>query len=359
MKISEILREWYKKNKRILPWRNTKDPYLIWLSEVILQQTRVNQGLSYYNRFIATYPRVELLAAAREQEVMKLWQGLGYYSRARNLHAAAKQVVSEWGGRLPGDYNSLLKLRGIGEYTAAAIASIAFGQPVAVVDGNVARVISRLFAVEEPVNSAKGQKLLTTLADDLLDTDDPGTHNQAMMELGALVCLPIRPLCADCPIRLQCLAFQKGMTGHFPVKIRKTPVRERFFTYFVITKGQYTYIYKRKENDIWKNLFEFPLVESEVLPEEEQLGEMILQEAGAERHQLTVTRISPVIKHQLTHQTIFSRFVHMQAEPEWKPRNRSWQRVPLSGLGEYPLPRLTDRYLEQAGEWLAGRAGKP
>ncbi|MCJ7715495.1 MAG: A/G-specific adenine glycosylase, partial [Anaerolineales bacterium] len=228
MKNGGIIRGWYEKNKRDLPWRRTRDPYKIWMSEVILQQTRVNQGTKYYLRFIKSFPDVTALARADEDEVLKLWQGLGYYSRARNLHQAAKSVVEQMKGEIPGSYADLLKLKGVGGYTASAIASICFREPRAVVDGNVSRVIARLYGMDEPINSTRGGKLINSLAHDLLDRNDPGTHNQAMMEFGALQCVPVSPDCEKCPLMNYCEAWATGRVNLLPVKIPKLKPVERW-----------------------------------------------------------------------------------------------------------------------------------
>ncbi len=346
MKISEIILEWFKKNKRVLPWRETKDPYPVWISEIILQQTRVNQGLEYYHAFMKRFPDVASLAAAREQDVIRIWQGLGYYSRARNLHAASKQVMEDFGGKLPGDYESLLSLKGIGPYTAAAIASISSNEAVPVVDGNVARVLSRLFAVEEPVNSTLGAKRLRELAFALLDLADPGEYNQAVMEFGALQCIPGKPDCLSCPLADYCEALKKKKVDRYPVKLKKVKMRVRFFTYFILRQEDYTYINKRSGNDIWKNLFEFPCSEhkGEILPE--SYATLVADLMRLKENAFRITGISGIIKHQLTHQRIFARFVHVRIlEPSFEASS-DYIRISFAELQDYPLPRLIERYLE-------------
>ncbi len=369
MKISDIIVEWYKKNRRNLPWRGEHDPYRIWLSEVILQQTRVEQGLAYYLRFVEQYPDLFSLAAASEQEVMKLWQGLGYYSRARNLHATAQQVVNDFGGVLPGDRISLLQLKGVGPYTASAVASIAFNEPVAVVDGNVARVLSRLFAVGEPVNSTAGQRIIRELAGELLDRENPGDFNQAIMDFGALQCIPAPkrrtiasgsnatcsggipqipsiPDCAACPLQSHCMAFSRQQVHRYPVKIRKAKVKRRFFTYVVIGHNGYTYLQQRTADDIWKMMYEFPLIEHDAPPETAVLIEEVKQLAGARNGELQVIEASGPVMHQLTHRTIEARFIHVRIDNPDYTHPVSWKRIPSGKIGEYPLPRLIDRYLE-------------
>jgi A/G-specific adenine glycosylase len=383
MKISNIITDWYKKNRRNLPWRGENDPYRIWLSEVILQQTRVDQGLAYYLRFIEQYPNIFVLAAASEQEVIKLWQGLGYYSRARNLHTAARQVVNEYGGVFPGDRTKLLQLKGVGTYTASAVASIAFNEPVAVVDGNVARVLSRLFAVEVAVNSTSGQKIIQQLADELLDRDRPGEFNQAIMEFGALQCVPVpkrsanasasstassgsisfrkyplttrslsntsiasTPDCPACPLNSHCMAFTRQEVDRYPVKNGKAKVKQRYFTYLVIGHNGNTYIQQRTENDIWKQMFEFPLVEHETPPAAEELTAGVERLTRLSDGALRITGISEPVAHQLTHRTIRAQFVKVQITLNNYVPPQRWKRVPFSEIGEYPLPRLIDRYLE-------------
>lgn len=349
MKISEIIIQWYKKNQRDLPWRENSDPYRIWLSEIILQQTRVDQGLSYFNCFSAQYPDVHALAAAGEQEVMKLWQGLGYYSRARNLLTAARQVVTEYEGVFPRTRRELLQLKGVGEYTSAAVASIAFNEPVAVVDGNVARVVSRLFAVGQPVNTTAGTKVIRSLAEGLLDPQRPGDHNQAMMEFGALQCVPSKPNCAGCVLNVHCTAYSHNSVGAYPVKRRKAQVKKRFFTYLVIDHDGTAFLQQRTGNDIWRQLFEFPLIEHESLPGAEDLGGLVEEFLALEPGELTITKISAPVKHQLTHQTIIARFVHLQIRRDHYVPPAVWIQTTLRQTGSYPLPRLIGRYLEAAG----------
>lgn len=339
MKIGGIIREWYKKNRRELPWRSTRDPYRIWLSEVILQQTRVNQGLNYYIEFLNSFPDVHTLALAGEDEVLKKWQGLGYYSRARNLHQAARDVVAHFGGTLPRTYEGLLTLKGVGRYTAAAIASICFGEPRAVVDGNVSRVIARLFGVEEPVNTGAGARTIESLAMELLDRDDPGNHNQAMMEFGALQCVPVSPDCGNCPLLDHCEAAGSQRVAQLPVKIpRRRPVERWMYFYIIIYRGE-TILVKRGTGDIWKSLYHFPVVESDLPLDHEGLEEPIIVNAG-------IRKISDPIRHQLTHRTIIARFIHV--EPlEWpRPLPGGWIKISLEQLDDFPVPRLINRYLD-------------
>ncbi len=347
MKISEIISGWYKKNRRDLPWRKTTDPYKIWLSEIILQQTRVNQGLDYYRRFLANFPDIASLASADLQEVLKLWQGLGYYTRARNLHKAARQITRDHHGVFPDNYEDIIALSGIGKYTAAAIASFAYGKPYSVVDGNVSRVISRLFAVKDPVNMGKGSKIIEKLADEIMDRENPGDHNQAMMEFGALQCIPVNPNCEVCPLNVHCQAFSKSMVGQLPAKKKKTAVRKRYFTYFIITNGDSIYLGKRTSDDIWNQLYEFPLMESEKLPPEQEVIDHLLQMTNLSAELITVVKRSDVIRHQLTHQLIYARFIHIIASRPPQFPGKKWNAIPVHELHDLPLPRLIDRYLEQ------------
>src|ERR1051325_11203457 len=262
MDFSAGIAAWYKANKRDLPWRNVRDPYLIWLSEIILQQTRVEQGLPYYFRFAEKYPTVHHLAKAKEAEVMKLWQGLGYYSRARNLHAAAKHIAFELNGKFPATFHEVLRLKGVGTYTAAAIASFAYGEAQAVVDGNVYRLLSRYFGIKAPIDSTKGKKQFLELASSLLDRKDPGTHNQAIMEFGARQCVPKNPSCGTCPLGNSCFARAKKKVNMLPVKEKKTKISERHFHYFLVRHRGYVWINHRSGKDIWKGLYDLPLIES-------------------------------------------------------------------------------------------------
>ena len=261
---TEALLSWFGevKSKRDLPWKNTKDPYAIWISEIILQQTQVKQGLSYYNKFMKTFPDVEALATASEEEVLSCWKGLGYYSRARNLHAAAKYIQNELNGVFPNTYETLLQLKGVGPYSAAAIASFAFKESKAVVDGNVYRVLARCFAIDLDITSGKGKKHFQQLADALIDPDKPDKFNQAIMDFGALVCKPAKPLCAECPIQIECLAFKEKSVQKYPIKKAKPKRKKRVFHFLTIKTNKGFIFSKRADDDIWKGLFELPLIET-------------------------------------------------------------------------------------------------
>lgn len=355
MKIDGIIRAWYEKNKRELPWRDTRDPYKIWISEVILQQTRVNQGLNYYLDFIKRFPDVNSLARASEDKVLKLWQGLGYYSRARNLHQAAKYVVEKMEGQLPRSYDGLIKLKGVGKYTASAIASICFDEPRAVVDGNVSRVIARLYGVEDPINGSAGIKRIASLAQELLDKNDPGNHNQAIMEFGAQQCVPLSPDCSTCPLFHPCEARRTGRVEQLPVKIpKRKPVEQWMYFYIFICNGE-TLFTRRGTDGIWSSLYQFPMVESDVpLSDEEMLGgvwdKLIrgVEERSLWSDQLTIRKVSDSILHQLTHRTLHARFIHVETGILPDPLPAEWIKISLEQLDDFPVPRLIHRYLEVA-----------
>lgn len=316
---------------RELPWRETKDPYKIWLSEIILQQTRVDQGLAYYEKFVAHFPEVKSLADADEQLVLKLWQGLGYYSRARNLHFAAKQVIDEFKGNFPSTYIDILKLKGVGKYTAAAISSFAFEEPQGVVDGNVYRVLSRVFDINEPIDSTKGQKTFQSLANELISKSHPGEHNQAIMELGALVCTPSNPDCESCPVQNMCLAKANKTIAERPVKSKKTKVTDRFFHYLVVHNGTELFIEKRTDG-IWKNMYQFPLIETKSKDLPEELENITVHHEHS-------------AKHILSHQRIHATFYQIEILPS-QLKTEGLLKVSLKDLIDYPIPRLIDRYLE-------------
>ena len=345
-RLHEILTNWYAANCRDLPWRHHPTPYEVWLSEVILQQTRVSQGRDYYLRFVERWPTVTHLAQASEEEVLKLWQGLGYYSRARNLHHCARQVVGEHDGRFPADYDKLRQLKGVGDYTAAAIASIAFGLPHAVVDGNVYRVLARLFDIDTPININEGQKLFAKIADDLLDREQPGLHNQAMMEFGALQCTPQNPDCLHCPLQAHCLAFAHHTVAQRPVKIAKTKVTTRYFNYLVIRVKDNIYLRKRSGNDIWRNLYDFPCIESEQLLTAEAVVASEKFTQLIEDKDFTIAKVSPVYTHKLTHRTLKAQFIEIKLSQELLHiQTKDLFLTRESDLGNYPIPRLIDIYL--------------
>lgn len=343
MNFTDELIKWYHNNKRDLPWRNTTDAYLIWLSEIILQQTRVEQGLPYFYRFAEKYPTVRHFAAAHEDDILKLWQGLGYYSRGRNMLKTARLVLDQYDGKFPEHYDYLIKLKGIGEYTAAAIASFSANQPRAVVDGNVYRVLARYFGIDEPINSTTGKKMFQSIANDLLNKEHPGLHNQAMMEFGAMLCKPKNPACGICPVRAGCFAFINKATTTLPVKINKVKIRKRFFNYFLITDGDRILMNKRDESDIWANMYDLPLIETEnnLSPDELINLPEFIEYLGEEN---TTTESLPPKKHALTHQHLYIRFIKLQQLPvKMKP---GWIFKEVISLKKLALPKVIFIFLD-------------
>ena len=322
----------------------TSDPYRIWLSEVILQQTRVDQGLSYYLRFIERWPTVAELASADENEVLKEWQGLGYYSRARNLLTAARQVMEEFDGKFPDNHADLLRLKGVGDYTASAIASICFHRPEAVVDGNVYRVLARVFGIDTPVDSTVGRKQFKELATELLDPKHPGDHNQAVMELGAIVCTPQRPHCAHCPLHAKCVAFATGTISTLPVKQGKTKTRDRFFNYLHIAVGSGIYMRQRTGKDIWTGLYELPLLESEKALGRRSLERMINESFG-KGWSVKNEEVSP--RNVLSHQIIHAKFWSVVPPQNFTPPE-DWEPITLKNLDSLAVPRLIERWMTEA-----------
>ena len=344
--ISDTLSAWYLVNKRELPWRDISDPYLIWISEIILQQTRVNQGMSYYLRFIERFPTVADLALSDEDEVLKYWQGLGYYSRARNLHKAARQVMTNFGGIFPFQHADVLKLAGIGDYTAAAICSFAYNQPFAVVDGNVYRVLSRLFGIETPIDSGAGKKEFAGLAQELISKSDPGIHNQSIMEFGALQCVPVSPDCAACPLQLNCRAYELSIVDKLPIKSKKTKVTNRYFNYFFIELGGKTYLQKRIAKDVWQNLFEFPLVEADSLLTVEELMETNgFKNLFSGIGEVEVVKILNPMKHILSHRVIYAQFVTVKITDENAVLSKL-NKVSIAEIDQFAVSRLMELFLE-------------
>jgi A/G-specific adenine glycosylase len=337
MNFSEELVRWYLNNKRDLPWRNTTDAYIIWLSEIILQQTRVGQGMPYFYRFAEKYPTVNDFAAADEDDILKLWQGLGYYSRGRNMLKTARLVAEQYNGVFPQQYDQLIKLKGIGEYTASAISSFSSNEAKAVVDGNVYRVLARYFGIDEPINSPKGKKDFQALANELLDYDHPGLHNQAMMEFGAMLCKPQKPACGICPVRTGCFAFKNNATTSFPVKLKTVKVRERFFNYFLIINNNEILLNKRDEKDIWANMYDLPLIETnELILIDELFAFTKIKDYFGEA--IEIQDVSPIYKHILTHQRLHVRFIKLQA-PHIKLQQK-WFFSQLEDLEKFALPKI-------------------
>ncbi|MCX6244324.1 MAG: A/G-specific adenine glycosylase [Bacteroidetes bacterium] len=346
MNFENILAAWYKKNKRDLPWRKTKEPYPVWISEIILQQTRIDQGTAYYHRFLERFPGIRELADADEEAVLKLWQGLGYYSRARNLHAASKEIMTRHDGIFPSGYEDIRKLKGVGDYTAAAIASISFGLPYPVIDGNVLRFFSRYFGISDPVDTQKGKAAVLKKAQEFINKDDPGDFNQAVMELGALQCRPGIPDCTVCPFNKDCFAFSHNSIADFPVKSKTQAQRTRYFHYLVITtkskKDTSIFLKKRTGNDIWKNLFDFPLIET---TKAVNLKKLVL---SAEWKEITgpsykVISESKVHRHILSHQVILAKFYILEVPAGTK---FPYYKVSLKEPDKYPVPRLIEIFLK-------------
>jgi A/G-specific adenine glycosylase len=346
MHVGNTLVSWYHQHKRDLPWRNTRNPYHIWLSEIILQQTRVEQGLPYYEHFINKYADVSALAHASSDEVMRSWQGLGYYSRARNLHQAAKQIVEEYQGEFPTTYEELLKLKGIGEYTAAAIASFAFKEAKAVLDGNVYRFLSRYFGVNTPINASKARKEFISIAEEILLPDAPDLFNQAIMEFGAMLCKPQNPKCSECPLQSSCWAYKNKKVAELPIKEKKLNRKSRYFYYFLIKEHKGVYLQKRIAKDIWQDMYELPLLE---LPMEHATDQVLhlAKEQKLISKEATIWHISSPIKHVLSHQDIFAVFFEI-ADPHFKHQNRNkYLYIKDEEIRFFALPRLIEVYLQK------------
>ncbi|MFO7745992.1 MAG: A/G-specific adenine glycosylase [Psychroflexus sp.] len=350
MNFSKRLLNWYKVEHRDLPWRHTKNPYIIWLSEIILQQTQVKQGLPYFQKFVSRFPTVHDLANASEDEVLKLWQGLGYYSRARNLHFTAQYVSKNLNGDFPDNFKELKTLKGIGDYTAAAIASFAFEEPVAVVDGNVQRVLSRYLGIYTPINSTEGVKEFKTKAQKLLDSSNPSIYNQAIMEFGALHCKPKSPKCMFCVFQHDCTAFQQGIQDELPVKLKKTKVKKRYFNYLVLSDSEgNTIVKKRRGAGIWQGLYEFPLIESEN-PQEIPTSEEINEATGmplARIEKINIYNEEPVI-HLLSHRKILSTFIEIKINGQLSDLKFSnkIEICKIKNLRQLAVPVLIQNFIE-------------
>ncbi len=334
---------WYNEHKRDLPWRQTTDPYIIWLSEIILQQTRVEQGMPYFYKFREHYPTVKDFASADEGAILNDWQGLGYYSRARNMHYTAKMVMEQFGGQFPNNYEQLLHLKGIGEYTAAAISSFSNNEARAVVDGNVFRLLSRYFGIDNDINSGKGKKVFTELANQLLPVGHAGVYNQALMEFGSMQCRPKNPLCESCPLQLNCFAFKNQQIDKLPVKIKTLKIRERHFNYIVLVQDGQILMNQRGPNDIWQNLYEFPLFETTVPITTEVLlqDERFIHEFGED---VLIKSTHGPVRHLLTHQRLFARFIVIEI-PIHRNLNQNWQFVNQEELKKLAQPKLIFEFL--------------
>ncbi len=343
LEFSKKLITWYLENKRAMPWRNTKEAYAVWLSEIILQQTRVAQGLPYYNRFIAAFPTIYNLANAPQEQVLKLWQGLGYYSRARNLHTTAQHIVFNLNGKFPQTYTELLSLKGVGDYTASAIASICFNEPTAVVDGNVFRVLSRYFGIELPINLASGKKNFKKLAQLLIDKKMPGTYNQAIMEFGARYCVPVNPNCKNCIFSNSCWALQNNKVNTLPVKLKKAKIKKRHFNYLAFfSEDNKTIFQKRVKKDIWQHLYEFPLIETTKTLTSTALQKekiFINLTKGQTINSIARFNTKPII-HKLSHQHLSTTF--------WVIETTLLQRedvISIDEIHQYPVPTLIENFL--------------
>lgn len=342
MKFAPTIINWYQSNKRDLPWRHTKDPYKIWISEIILQQTRVNQGLKYYLKFINHFPKVADMAKASEDDILKLWQGLGYYSRARNLHATAKIIHEKYNDRFPDNYKELLELKGVGPYTAAAIASFAYNEAQAVVDGNVYRLLSRYYGIQTPINSTEGQKEFANLAKTLLDKKQAATYNQAIMEFGALQCKIKQVDCESCPLKNSCKTYQLNWQDVLPIKIKKTKIRNRYFDYFIISHNKEYQLQQRVNNDIWNKLYEFPLLENDTITDEKTIiNSNWWKENIPEGSQLNFIKTAK--KHKLSHQHIHARFWYIESIK--KPEIKQCISVAEDALENYAVPKLIADFL--------------
>lgn len=343
MNFSKTLTNWYSTNKRDFPWRNTKEPYFVWLSEIILQQTQTKQGLPYYVDFVNKFHTIFHLAEAKESEILKLWQGLGYYSRARNLHFTAKYIVETFDGIFPNNYKDLIKLKGVGDYTASAVASICFDEPTAVVDGNVYRVLSRYFGITTPINSTEGIKEFKSLATSLIDHQKPGDYNQAIMEFGATQCKPQSPDCGACPLNDSCVALQKGLVNTLPLKLKKTKVSNKYFNFLVfISTDKRTQFEERTKKGIWQNLYQFPLIETKIPLEQNQF----------KTHPLVVDYLKDLpyeyslyneidIVHKLSHQHLYTKFWIIEVDE--LPQNG----IEISELKTFPTPVLMSNFIEE------------
>jgi len=346
MGFTKDLISWYLKNQRDLPWRKTKDPYLIWVSEIILQQTRVKQGLPYYMAFSNTFPTVEKLARAKEETVLKLWQGLGYYSRAINMHQSAKYIYFELGGVFPKEYADVKNLKGVGPYTAAAICSFAYGALHPVVDGNVFRVLGRHFAIHTSIDTTEGKKVFHQLAADTMDKNDPDTYNQAIMEFGALQCKPVSPNCPVCPMNNSCMAYSNNTIGEFPVKSKTIKLRTRYFNYLVIRQNNLTFVKKRVAKDIWGKLYEYPLIETTSKADKGQLKSLVKSNSIFSASVNYSINKPVLLDAQLTHQKIRAAFWEITVnQGTIQYEKLGFQPIKNNKMSDYPIHRLIERYL--------------
>ena len=342
--ISQTIINWYFNNKRDLPWRDTIDPYKVWISEIILQQTRVNQGINYYYRFIESFPDIFSLANAEIDHVLKLWQGLGYYSRARNMHETAKYIVNYYNGVFPTEYTDLVKLKGIGEYTAAAIASFCFNAGIPVIDGNVFRVLSRIFGITESTQSASGKKIFKEKAHEIIDKKQAHIFNQAIMEFGALQCIPKNPDCTVCPLKEYCFAFNNQMVIDLPAKKIKVNQSNRFFSYIYIIYKNTTFIEKRTADDIWKMLYQIPLIETQEVVGIHKLSETELWNKLFDKTEITLNSPTLHKTHILSHQKLNCTFYKIQINKPGDYIRNHYIQIPVKEINKYSIPRVLDWY---------------
>lgn len=346
-KFAPALLKWHlSENKRQMPWKGEKDPYKIWLSEIILQQTRVEQGLNYYNRFIAAFPDIHQLADAEDSKVFKLWEGLGYYSRCKNLLLTARHISKENKGKFPDTFEDIIELKGIGAYTAAAISSFAFNLPHAVVDGNVFRVIARVFGISKAIDTTEGKKFFTTLANELLDKKQPGIYNQALMDFGAVICKPVSPLCKECIFKKNCYAYQHNKINDLPVKLKKITVKKRYFNYLVLEYKNEILIHERLGKDIWQHLNEFCLIETGKLAKPGKIIDMALEMKLLKPTKFTIVNKLRPIQQLLSHQLITGQFIHIRLlnKPALK---ENYILVLKEQLANYPFPKLINTAIKE------------
>ena len=345
MEFKNLIIKWYNENRRNLPWRDTDNPYHIWISEVILQQTRVVQGLDFYNRFISTFPTIKDLANADIDRVMKVWQGLGYYTRARNLHAAANQIMDDYDGMLPTTYTELLKIKGLGPYSAGAIASFAFKEVVPAIDGNVYRVLSRIYGMFTSSETSSGKKEFFNLTMELIDKKNPDTFNQALLDFGAIQCIPRNPNCLDCPFNDICYAYRNNLISQLPVKGKKVATRDRFLNYIIIRYKDSTFIQRREGSDIWNSLYEFPLIETNKSVE---LNSLIEEQSWKDlfgKENLIILYSSQPIKHLLSHQTLYTKFTIVEINKPSYFLMSNYLKISIPDIQEYSTPKVIDNFL--------------
>lgn len=345
MSLAQKLIDWYRENGRDLPWRTTNNPYIIWLSEIILQQTRVEQGTPYFYRFVESFPTVSSFAEAQEEEILRLWQGLGYYSRARNMHKAAKLVMELFDGVFPTGYEDVLKLPGVGEYTAAAVSSFSVNEDRAVLDGNVFRVLSRYYGIHDPINTGQGKKIFQAVAQDVLPLNQAAIYNQAIMDFGATVCKPKGAVCEHCVLQMECFASRENSVSLLPVKIKSKASRNRYFHYFVIQEGDSILMNKRGESDVWANLYEFPLIETSTDIKLEELLE--LSEYQEYFAHVTLEPYGDAIKQVLSHQNIYAKFYRIAESHLIMKKKDGWDYHLLEKLDKLAKHKLIFSFINK------------